>query len=48
MLYENNLGDLFFLISHPKNKSYVDKIISLTDRNYFVDAQIELYYRFVK
>jgi ADP-heptose:LPS heptosyltransferase len=38
MLYENNLGDLFFLISHPKNKSYVDKIISLTDRNYFVDC----------
>jgi len=38
MLYENNLGDLFFLISHPKNKSYVDKIISLTDKNYFVDC----------
>jgi ADP-heptose:LPS heptosyltransferase len=38
MLYENNLGDLFFLISHPKNKSYVDKIISLSDKNYFVDC----------
>jgi ADP-heptose:LPS heptosyltransferase len=38
MLYENNLGDLFFLISHPKNKSYVNKIISLSDKNYFVDC----------
>jgi ADP-heptose:LPS heptosyltransferase len=41
MLYENNLGDLFFLISHPKNKTYVDKIVSLADKNfknYFVDC----------
>ena len=41
MLYEKNLGDLFFLISHPKNKIYVDKIVSLADKNfknYFVDC----------
>jgi heptosyltransferase-2 len=41
MLYEKNLGDLFFLISHPKNKTYVDKIFSFADKsfkNYFVDC----------
>ena len=28
----------FFLISHPKNKFYVDKIMSLSKKNYFVDC----------
>ena len=38
MLNKNNLGDLFFLISHPKNKFYVDKIISMSKKIYFVDC----------
>jgi ADP-heptose:LPS heptosyltransferase len=38
MLNKNNLGDLFFLISHPKNKFYVDKIISMSNKIYFVDC----------
>ena len=38
MLNKNNLGDIFFLISHPKNKFYVDKIMSLSKKNYFVDC----------
>ena len=27
-VYKNNLGDIFFLISHPKNKFYVDNQIA--------------------
>ena len=43
MLNKNNLGEIFFLISHPKNKFYVDKIINLSKKNYFVDcSQINL------
>lgn len=43
MLNKNNLGDVFFLISHPKNKFYVDKIISMSKKIYFVDcSQINL------
>lgn len=38
MLNKNNLGDLFFLISHPKNKFYVDKIISMSKKKYFIDC----------
>ena len=38
MLNKNNLGDIFFLISHPKNKFYVDKIISMSKKIYFVDC----------
>lgn len=38
ILNKNNFSDLFFLISHPKNKLYVDKIISLSKKNYFVDC----------
>jgi ADP-heptose:LPS heptosyltransferase len=43
MLNKNNLGDVFFLISHPKNKFYVDKIISMSKKICFVDcSQINL------